>query len=81
MNVPWLGNMCGYDLCCCLAFSSEVGPWLYAAGGLRGRFNRAGCDGGRNLSGCSNTMGLLLFVEAARRVVVVVLPLIRGRAC
>src|SRR6201999_2587586 len=69
MKVPLLGNMCGYDLSSCLCFSSRDVPWLYAAGGLRGRFSRAGCDGGRNLSGCSSTMGFpsLVEVEAARR--------------
>lgn len=64
--------MCGYVLVFCVSFSSAVVPWLYAAGALLRLVSREGCDGGRNLSGCSSTIGLLGFcgdddVEEAAR--------------
>lgn len=55
--------MCGYVLVFCDSFSSAVVPWLYAAGALLRLVSRAGCDGGRNLSGCSSTIGLLGFCD------------------
>ena len=66
-TVPSLGNMCGYLLVFCASRSgTDRGGPGYCLGGRR--FRRWGCEGGRNLSGFSSTMGLPcgISVEACR---------------
>lgn len=61
--LPSGGNMCGYDFVLLLSNCAAVMFWLYAPAPyvfVEDRaLRRAPCDGGRNLSGCSRTMGFL----------------------
>lgn len=71
MVLPGGGNICGYRLFFCASCSDDVELWLYAPLRVeplpRRLISFEGCEGGLNLSGCSNTIGLDLSVVEALR--------------